>query len=243
MPNHLPTHVVDVTFFAWLDRAGGRANPVAWALARTAAQIGPPMDPGYIPPPWRNQGPPAPVIHGPPAPEAAGESPPAETAPRKSEWELAVLKGRQAVMRRLGTAYGIRTMDRRLQADLWWAWTFCHKDGRAWNVRKVDEIMRSQTGRYTVAPDPAIKASREFVEALEAMTSGPFAAVTYHTQMRLGRSHKESLAKAKLAQQLFDQGTAIRGLGPPNYRRGEYNERFAPTPGPLPASPTHQPVR
>jgi hypothetical protein len=50
---YLDTAKVDVTFNAWWKEYGNKQETIERALARTRQQIGPPMDPAYVPPPLR----------------------------------------------------------------------------------------------------------------------------------------------------------------------------------------------
>jgi hypothetical protein len=50
---YLDTATVDATFMAWWQQYGKKPETIQKALAKTKAQIGPPMPPGYIPSPLR----------------------------------------------------------------------------------------------------------------------------------------------------------------------------------------------
>lgn len=53
---YLPTERVDITFNAWWTKYGRTPANIPRALARTRAQIGPPVPPDYVPPPHRFAG-------------------------------------------------------------------------------------------------------------------------------------------------------------------------------------------
>src|SRR5262245_9070378 len=50
---YIPTYRVDITFNSWWNVYGNKRETVQRALDETRAQIGPPMRPDYVPPPWR----------------------------------------------------------------------------------------------------------------------------------------------------------------------------------------------
>lgn len=57
MAASLSTATVDVTFNAWWKHYGGTPETIQKALEKTKQQIGPPMPPGYVPPPLRSKAP------------------------------------------------------------------------------------------------------------------------------------------------------------------------------------------
>lgn len=200
----------------------------------------------YVPPLWRNQGPPAPVIVGPPAPTEKDEPAPAKPAGGLSDWQKTILRGQTEVADRLLAAYGLQSVDLRLARMVFWELATCTDDVSGEKIRRVDAIIRSHPHLFTKPPDTTASAAASLLKRLkdlDRIAGSPFFAFGYGSQIALGRSHEEAMMKGALADLLFVGARMKTGFGLPNYRRGEYNERFAPTPRPRSGSPTHQPVR
>lgn len=71
MAANLSTATVDATFNAWWKHYGGTPETIQKALEKTKQQIGPPMPPGYVPPPLRSK---APTTAAPPPPPSVSRT-------------------------------------------------------------------------------------------------------------------------------------------------------------------------
>jgi hypothetical protein len=231
---YLATAIVDVTFHAWWKVYGRKPETIQKALDRSRQQIGPPMSPDYVPPPWRSK-----AGTGSSSSKKATAGPVgeydeyrryAEKGIWKAKLELMKLEARVRVMNRwvpTGASIPLALLDQL-------AWLPCYVGGPDVQRREEEKVMnryfaehpedayldpRKQSGSPQASLpeaddifDPTleeIEARRvRWLQELDWMTKNTIGAGAYGVARGLGDDHNVAMAKARRAQSLFDLGAA-----------------------------------
>ncbi len=206
---YLSRERADVTYWAWFKRAANRPRPIAWALQKTKEQIGGALNPGYLPPHWRNSGPSAPEnkdYDQRPGQKSHPNSNISETI-SEAKRRYMIDQGRKRIMSGILAGRDITSWSQAFQVDMLKVLSRPHRDLISLKLAVDGAISRHYSslkfGRHSASVHhPSNRmTSQEWLEGLNFMCkSTTFGAVAYGAHIHRGLSHKEALNRAKLVE-------------------------------------------
>lgn len=200
---------IDVTFNAWWQVYGNKPTTISRALERTAAQIGPPMDPSYVPPPLRRSARAAAQKKE----HAAAQQ--AANKLRDRQQREQVMAAKRALFTELARVYGVTNMSDRLLGQFLFVAGTCYVNPKV-RMQKIEELV-ARHKRDIVRPGPTASVSRDkqvakFLADLDFMTKNTFGAISYGQLSARGVSHEEAMKTAKTTQGLMDFAGGVAGI-------------------------------